>query len=192
MKNLILSLSFVLASVFSLSAKETPTLANTYGENVLGLDLSKWNASKVNVKLTDELGQVLLTENFDLGSMKKRLYNLKNLPDGIYSLKVEDDQKIATQAVAITNGVVLADENISYAYKPNLKVIGNTVNINLLSLGNKVTVTILDKENTLVYENEMGEQKIVTKQFNLKNLPSGKYTIIVESGTIMESKEINL
>jgi hypothetical protein len=192
MKNLILSLSFVLVSVFNLSAKEMPTLANTYGENILGLDLSKWNASKVNVRLTDELGQVLLTENFDMGVKKIRLYNLKNLSDGNYSLKVEDDQKIATQAVEITNGVVLADENISYVYKPNVKVQGTSVKLNLLSLGNKVTVSILDKENTLVYEDKMGVQNSVAKQYNLMNLPSGKYTIIVESGTIMESKEINL
>lgn len=191
MKNLILSLSFVLVSVFNLSAKEMPTLANTYGENILGLDLSKWNASKVNVRLTDELGQVLLTENFDMGVKKIRLYNLKNLSDGNYSLKVEDDQKIATQAVEITNGVVLADENISYVYKPNVKVQGTSVKLNLLSLGNKVTVSILDKENTLVYEDKMGVQNSVAKQYNLMNLPSGKYTILVESGVNTVSKEIN-
>jgi len=191
MKNLILSLSFVLVSVFNLSAKEMPTLANTYGENILGLDLSKWNASKVNVRLTDELGQVLVTENFDMGVKKIRLYNLKNLSDGNYSLKVEDDQKIATQAVEITNGVVLANENISYVYKPNVKVQGTSVKLNLLSLGNKVTVSILDKENTLVYEDKMGVQNSVAKQYNLMNLPSGKYTILVESGVNTVSKEIN-
>lgn len=192
MKNLILSFSFVLLSIFNLSAKEMPSLANTYGENILGLDLSKWNTSKVNVKLIDAQGQVLITENFNQGAKKTRLYNLKNLSDGIYALRVEDAQRIATQSVEINNGVVYAEESISYIFKPNFKVEGTLVKINLLALGNKVTMSIIDKDNVLVYEDKMVAQNSVSKQYNLKNLPTGKYTILVETGQNTEAVEINL
>jgi hypothetical protein len=138
------------------------------------VDKSNWKASKIEVSIKKEDGTVLIQE--DIRASKK--YNLKNVPAGIYTLELEDDQQIRIQSLQVSDDIMYST-SITTIYKPHLIIDANNIDMNLMTQGEPATVTITNTESKTIFSEKIVNEVSATRRYNLKDLAAGDYTIRV-------------
>jgi hypothetical protein len=175
MKTQILILVF---SVFSLAAFATGNpSARAEKSKSLIVETAHWKSEKLNVQIKEASGVVILDETLK-NNKNIRKYNLKNLPEGKYTIEVSNDQKIMTQEFAIESNELVLSQEIRTEYKPMVIVNKNIVDVNLLTLGNKAFINLVDRDNNIVFAENL-ETPAVHKRYDLSSLASGDYTLSV-------------
>ena len=110
-KNSLMAIAIVLATFGSVSAQMvTSNVENTVNQNFVVKQLENLRfrvyftdsvSGKVYIKIADDNGNILITENLNTAELKSRLYDLSNLLDGKYKISVESDKKVESQIVKI-------------------------------------------------------------------------------------------
>lgn len=168
----------LIVSVFSLSvfASGNSTIDAEKSKSLV-VETSLWKSDKVNIQIKEASGVVILDETVK-NTKNLRKYNLKNLPEGVYTLELSNDLKITTQEFTINAKSVVLSTEIKTVYKP--VVIWNEAgfDVNLMTLGNTAFINIQDKDNNIVFA-----EKLVTpavhKRYDISALASGEYTVTV-------------
>lgn len=89
------------------------------GEKEKFIRFSVDKAENVNLSLMDADNEVLFQEDIHASAFSSKIYDLNELPDGKYTLKVESDIKVAKYNVVIKNGEALVSEpKVSNVFKP--------------------------------------------------------------------------
>lgn len=162
-----------LATVSSRSIIESVTVDN---KSII-VSFDGWKTDGINVSITDTEGNVLVSEKIARPTISKR-YNLKRLPAGIYYLSTEDAQRIERQTIAVYNNSISANSDISIHYKPFLSITDGFANVNFLTGDDRADIYIYDQDGSTLYTDSFSESAI-TKRYDLSQLPTGSYTIIV-------------
>ena len=89
---LILIVSALTLSVF---ASGNPTMMAEKSKSLV-VETSLWKSDKVNIQIKEASGVTILDETVK-NTKNLRKYNLKNLPEGNYTLEISNDLKITTQ-----------------------------------------------------------------------------------------------
>lgn len=107
-----MAIAIVLATFGSVSAQMvTGNFENTVNQNFVVKQLENLRfrvyfsdsmSGKVYIKIADDNGNILITENLNTADLKSRLYDLSNLLDGKYKISVESGKKVESQIVKIT------------------------------------------------------------------------------------------
>lgn len=188
MKTLAILILTVFTTITSFASVVEP-LTTTVEGNTITVYFDYDKSETVSISIIDKVGFELMTEEVETKNRKSRSYNLKQLPFGVYTLKIDSDQKIISKKIKTEkNNSVVLNEEISY--KPNTFYENNRWKINLLSLGQNVEIKIYDAEFEPVYESKLNDQMVVGKSYDLSNLDYGVYNLTVKVGDQSYNKVI--
>jgi len=135
------------------------------------------------------MGFELLEEEVQTKNRKSRSYNLKQLPLGTYTMKIEGDQKIVYKEIKTDrNESVIVSEKT--AFKPNSIFDNNRWKINILSQGKNVNIKIFDANNEVIFADKIKDKMVFAKAYNLEELDNGAYTLSVRVGNEVYNKVI--
>lgn len=173
MKTQLFILIFSIASL-SVFASGNPSVYAEKNKSLI-IQTNTWKSAKVNVQIKEATGVTILEETL-ISAKAGRKYNLKNLPDGQYTLEMSDDLRITTQNFYISNNEVVVANDINTIYKPFILTGDNNVDVNLMTLGKSALLNISDKDNNIVFAQKL-EATAVHKRFDVSSLASGSYTV---------------
>jgi len=165
--------SFLSMGIF---ANSNPVFTKV-GDKSITIKTGNWKSDAVNVIIKDADGATILSENLNTDKTG-RVYNLKNLPAGIYSIEMSDDLRITTQAFTLNKDAVVMDKAVETLYKPVFASSDNTVDLNLMNLGNNVSIKITDRQNN-TYLDQKEHETSINKRFDVSSLPAGIYTMSI-------------
>lgn len=173
MKTQLFILVFSIFSL-SLSALGNPSVFAEKNKSLI-VQTNTWKSTKVNVQIKEASGVTILEETIKSAKVGRK-YNLKNLPDGVYTLEMSDDLKITSQDFYINNNEVVLSSDINTIYKPFILVGKNNVDVNLMTLGQSALLNITDKENNIVFAQKL-DTTAVHKRFDVSSLEGGTYSV---------------
>ena len=184
----IIQLTILLLSVTSMMAANdnlpSITLKNIPAEKKFSLSIDGLKET-AEIILTDIDGQVLLSQDTEGKKAFAKVFNLSELPSGDYFLTVRTSLRETVQPIALTKTEVLVyPERKREFYSPVIRVEKQHVDVSLFNgrIGN-VTVNILDNNNERVFQEKLENVLVVEKRYNLNQLPWGRYTIEVVTGS---------
>lgn len=175
MKTQILILIFS-ALTFSVFASGNPTEIAEKSKSLV-VETSLWKSDKVNIQIKEASGVSILDETVK-NTKSLRKYNLKNLPEGNYTLEISNELKITTQEFSINSSNVILSKEIKTVYKPVIIWNNDGFDVNLMTLGNTAFINIQDRDNNIVFAEKL-ETPAVHKRYDISSLASGEYTVTV-------------
>lgn len=183
MKKVVRSIATVaLMFVVATSMAKEPKLSvahNTEKSLIFEMDgLS--NQTKVSIQ--DVEGVIIYSENVANVATYLKKFDLRNLPDGDYVLKVEDTMKVTVFEFDINDSKVSIAERKENT-KPVFKKDGQRVFLNLLNSDKEdVKITIYDSENRVVFKETVTDTFLVEKAFNFEKAYEDTYRVVVKDG----------
>jgi len=182
-------LFIALSTTVTSFASVVEPLATTVEGNIITVNFEENNSQTVNISIIDRYGIQLLSEKVQTENRISRAYNLKHLPKGVYTLKMESDQRIISKKVSVEkNEARILSEKITF--KPTSTFKNNRWNVNHFAQGEQVTISILDADYNLVFEDKIKDQVVIGKSYNLKELPYGTYNLVLSTGEKTYTKVI--
>jgi hypothetical protein len=168
----------LLFSVLTLNVFATgvPSIAFANNKAII-IKSNDWKSKTVDVEIKEATGTVILSETLNIRKSDRK-YNLKNLPDGQYTIEIADDLKILKQQFFINKSEVVMSEEVETTYKPFIIHNGNNLDVNLMTLGNPAFINIIDNNNNIVYADKQ-DTSAVHKRYDISSLTEGTYTITV-------------
>jgi hypothetical protein len=168
-------------TMFTLSALPPKVTIVPSGSKSFEIHLEDLSKSTVQIRLADRRGEVLISEDVKSQETFARRYNLKLLPDGEYTLSVDDGMSTTLQPVLITDAcVVIPSDREQKLFKPSVQVQDETgkIDFTLLCLNESlVTIRITDHTGNTSYVDSSNEQGSVQRRFDISALAPGKYTV---------------
>ncbi len=165
----------------------------TNAENVTGLSLrvTKQHSlvlslnnicnNPVQITLKDKVGETLHNEIIKQNDLISRVYNLKNLSFGDYSIVITFSDQIKIQPIEIgINGVALSNSEMQTMFNPVFDQHNEFLDLSMLNLSNnEVQLILKDNDGRAVYSECVTELGSIQRRLNLSNLAKGSYTLTV-------------
>lgn len=178
---MILTLCVALFTIATSFASEGPTLVTAFAGSLMKLDLSAWGQGSVVVSIESNDGNLLLNES--LVGKSSKVYDLKQVPNGAYTLTIENEFKKATQKLSKNNDEIAEFGDAEVTFKPIVSVSKDLLKLNYLAQGKEVKVSIESTNDTDVfYTNTYAKTGSLNKAFDISNLPTGSYKIVISAG----------
>ncbi|NRB49860.1 MAG: hypothetical protein HRU41_19415 [Saprospiraceae bacterium] len=190
--------SVLISAAMSLLFVNT-ALANNYipvikvVDNKLHLSLDHGSA-KAAVKIQDLTGATVLEESVVASEQFESVFDLKQLAQGAYVLTVVSEYQETVQPISITNEGVSMDENQRAAYFPaNVTKKRGKLNISLLNpTKSDVQLLVMDMRGNIQFQETIEDEAVIERGYKLKQLPDGFYTVIVDNGKRVFTKNMSL
>lgn len=167
---------------FAGKANNDPTIIIKYPEEKkFSLLLHQLEQQAHTIQLHDQIGTCLLKENITDQSSFAKIYNLKNLPNGEYTLSIENEHKVLSQKITIEGSTIKIDtSNWKAIHKPHFVQTYNHLDLIFLQLENALTtIEIHNDAAEVIFHKEITTVGSICKRFNLENLAPGNYTFVV-------------
>lgn len=195
MKNLILVSVLVISTLFNVQANNSPTSATVYtvsGEKSVILNLADIFSQTDLFTITDSNDNIVFTDIVEKYKNNVK-YNLRNLPNGEYTINIEGENFTEYYETSITNDQVQILSSQSY-FKPVIHNMNTSIVISDANSTSKedVQVYIYNEDGDLVYDFKDTKIGTYTKKFNLEHLQKGNYNMIVYTDHFTESINISL
>ena len=162
------------------SAKDTKLNITANAEKSVTIEMDMQSA-KQYLSIVDKDGVTFYTENIENANAYSKKFDLQNLPDGNYFLKVENDLKETVFAISISESkisIINRKENV----KPIFRKDGKKVYLNLLNLEKKdVRITIFDSDSRIVFNETVTDTALIEKAFNFEKAFEDRYTVVVKN-----------
>lgn len=183
MKKVVRSIATVaLMFVAATSMAKEPKLSVAHNtEKSLIFEMEKPSNQTV-VSIQDIEGVIIYSEEVADAATYLKKFDLRNLPDGNYILKVEDSLKVTVFEFDINDSDVSIVERKENT-KPVFKKDGQKVFLNLLNTDKEdVKITIYDSENRIVFKETVSDTLLVEKAFNFEKAYEDTYRVVVKNG----------
>jgi len=201
MKNIKLT-SLLLSAMIAISptANANPFGAISYikvveqdnGSKNIAVHIPYSNAPKVMVKLEDSKGFSLFSKYVKGEKGFAKMLNVNSLPNGVYFITVEDDEKIAKQAFRIeSDAVILKEYKKEITKKPNLQYNSHKQMV-LLDIAAEGAIEVemqTEYGDSLLKKSGMNDFK---QAFDLKHLEQGSYTFIIQYNDTIFYKSVHV
>lgn len=139
-------------------------------------------SGQTNVSIQDLEGVIIYSEEVTDAATYLKKFDLRNLPDGSYVLRVEDTSKVTAFEFDINASEVSITERKENT-KPVFKKDGQKVFLNLLNSNKEdVKITIYDSENRIVFKETVSDTFLVEKAFNFEKAYEDTYRVVVKNG----------
>ena len=171
----------LLAIVFTLSASATkiPKM------NIVALDNSKALIAAITdaqesaeVSITDKNGRMVYYKESKAAPEFKSIFNLSELEDGNYTVKIKTGNNAAKGELEVHNGDIEV-RTIKTEIDPYFGLDGNLLRVTYLNFEQKNIALHIYKGSQLVFEHKMGNDFDLQRGFNLAQLEKGKYDILL-------------
>lgn len=148
------------------------------------LRLENMFADQVKCRIYSEFGGLVFSDAIYTAEKTAKKYDLSQLPEGNYFIEIVDLMKVERLKITVNrDGVDFNNPVADITYKPTIWLNNNKhVDFNLLSLGNDVTIRIIDEYNVEILNQNFNDQNTIAKRYDLSKLPTGTYTFEVSNG----------
>jgi hypothetical protein len=181
MKNQIINtLIAVVFSAISVFATSTEPSITSNGTKSFVIDKNVWKSNSVDILIQNENGETIYTNHQELETSKR--YSLENLAEGNYTVTISNEIKSVENNVTITDNALFIDFNANTTYKPVFNITENNVDVNYLTAGLDTKIYIQENDEILYQENIKNSLSI-NKRFDISELPSGVYYVVVSNET---------
>ncbi len=156
--------------------------------------LSLENVSvQTSVRILDGKGFAWVEEKVAISAQFKKVFNLESLPAGSYTLIVKSKLKETIQPITITEQELRMDESKRTVYfQAQLLHKRGHLKLSLSNPTNSmVRIFVISPAGRMVYQDEIKNQRVIDKDYNLKQLAAGNYTVIVDNARETYTQSIN-
>lgn len=145
------------------------------------LNLENMAAEKVTCEFINEEGAVIFRDEIETANKTAKQYNLSQLPEGEYTIEVNDLMKIERLNLTVDNQSVTLKERVAdVTFKPTVLIKdNNTVDLNLLALGEAATVSFFGPQGNLLKSERFNNVNVVNKRYSLIQAEAGDYRIVI-------------
>lgn len=178
MKKVMLTIMTVMISTLVIANENRPTVKV---ENVTAKSIAviayDFGGEKTGIQLRSANGQVFYTETINSGENFGKKLELSAVPNGEYTLEVENANSYTAIPVIINNDSAVAKlaDKVTIV-KPKLSIVGDKMNVIIADQQtDEVWISIYD-----VNANRLALEKVSssdTKRFDLSKLAAGNYTV---------------
>lgn len=150
-------------------------------------------ATDLSISIKDKEGLVLYSDMAHSGSNYQKTYDFSQLPNGQYTIEVENEFVIKSAAIdVLASRIIVADENITI-HKPIVKINGDFLDLNFLNLKEKnVEFQLYDSSGRMVFSQDLNKDVLVSKRYNISQLPRDSYSVVIYNNDRMLTKKILL
>lgn len=151
-------------------------------------------SAQTSVRILDGKGFAWVEEKVAVSGQFKKVFNLESLPSGSYSLIIKSKLKETIQPITITEQELIMDESKRTVYfQANLLKKRGNLKLSLSNPTNSmVRIFVLSPEGRMVYQDEIKDQLVIDKSYNLKQLAAGTYTVMVDNARDTYTQSIHL
>ena len=173
--NTFIAIIFTAVSVFATSTEPAIT---PNGAKSFIINHTDWKSSFVDITITNDEGTNIYSNHQELDRSKK--YSLENLKAGNYVVTISNEIKTIKNNITITEKGMLIDFQADTTYKPVFNFLNNNIDVNYLSAGVDTKIYI-QKNDIILYKVDIKNSQSINKRFDVSNLPSGDFNIIVSN-----------
>lgn len=182
MTKLILNLfTICLLALNTIQATNDSNTPNPLEDNTIILSFEGWNTEFVELRFFDKSGTQLFLEKLNTKDIEAKRYNLKELTPGTYMVEISDNVKIAERKIMFHENGILMSEEDNVVFKPFFAKRDDKVLINQLILGNAAKLQIRDEANNVLHEEFVLGENTIAKTFDVKQLPTGYYSFVIQT-----------
>lgn len=132
------------------------------------------------INFADADGNIIYSEHLSNVETYAKKLNLTTLEDGNYFLSIENTLRQIDYTIVIGEGRINIAERKENT-KPVFRIKNEMVYLNLLNLEKeKVSITVLDSDDRVVFNEIIRNETLVQKAFNFEDAYSDTYTIMVK------------
>lgn len=152
-------------------------------EQSFALYLDQLGQQKVKISLLDAKGNILYVKTIRHSTSFKRKINLRQLPEGNYSLEIRDAIGTESYPIAVlSNSLTIEEDKMVTTFNPILRKSDKTVSLSLFSPSKQPhTVKIYNDKSELVHDEEIAQVTNYNKQFDFSEALPGSYNIVINS-----------
>ncbi len=145
------------------------------------ITLEDASTEKIELSIRDINDQVFHSETISEEQLTNKQYNLKELPDGAYSVVMTYDQYITVQPLLKENNSIIFDTDSSQKiYRPTFSDKLGYLDLAILcSPSAAYNILIQDDLGNILFNETIDSAATINKRFNLTKLEEGKYDIMV-------------
>lgn len=162
-------------------------------DNKLYLTLDHVSA-ETTVRIHDGEGVTWLQEAIGMTGPFKKVFDLESLPLGSYTLTIKSLTREIVQPITLSEQEVIMDETKRKEFfQATMFQKRQNVHLSLMNPTNSdISMFIMDHMGRRVYQDAIKGQKVIDKDYNLKYLPGGSYTVVVDNAHEVFTKRIVL
>lgn len=144
----------------------------------------EWDAqfADTTIKIEDQNGNIVFSDDIIEVDKYVKRFDLAQLPQGGYFLKVENAMREVVYAINVTKNdvsILSEEENLKPVYRKE----DGKVYLSLLNLDKSdVKVSVVDASSRVLFTESFEKELIVEKTFNFKEALEGDYTLVVMDG----------
>lgn len=181
MRHLINTLAITLVFLTSFSTLASRQFEVEVNSNqVLNIKISNIDGADQLI-LRDRNNEILFKDQSLFQPYMKNI-SLQNLPNGSYSLSLEDDEMIATKIISKSkNGVSISDSSV--AFKPDFKQEDNNKKVKVAFSNPTMQMTsfkVFDERGNLIVKIKNNDP-VFSKTLDFSEVPSGIYSIAINN-----------
>lgn len=173
--NTFIAIILTAVSVFATSTEPSIT---PNGTKSFILNHTDWNSSFVDITITNDEGINIYSNHQQLDRSKK--YSLENLEAGDYVVSISNEIKTVRNNLTITEKGMFIDFQADTTYKPVFNFHNDNIDMNYLSAGVNTRIYI-KKNDVILYKVDIEDSLTINKRFDVSNLPSGDFSIVVSN-----------
>ncbi|WP_372745742.1 hypothetical protein [Lutibacter sp.] len=146
----------------------------------LNLQLSSSDGA-TEIFIKDAKGILLYSEVINASKLSKK-FDLRLLPDGVYSVEIAGQTKIKVLPFEVSFGKVnVLDEMKTVVHKPIIRVENNLIYVSKFSPNmESFKISFYDENDNVLVQDKLGKELMAGKIFDISQLPEGNYTIAAE------------
>ncbi|WP_221417948.1 hypothetical protein, partial [Fulvivirga kasyanovii] len=109
-------------------------------------------------------------------------FDMQSLPDGEYTLEIENNQRIEMFVLSIINDKLSINRDSRLViHKPSINQSGNKVDVALQKTHEEpMKLSILDNTNDIIFEDTLADNGNLTKRYDMSRLGPGSYTMRID------------
>lgn len=165
------------------SAVEKPKMnVQTLSSNQILLTIKNEKSCDTQVSISDKNGNIVY---YKLSSKPidsyNKIFNFENLENGNYELQVQTNGAMLKRTLTISSNKISIGNAEEYA-TPYFSLNNNLLNITHLNFENKKYRVQIYNDKGLAFETKTNNDSPLHSAFDLSQLESGNYTVVLNSG----------
>ncbi len=153
--------------------------------NILALDDSKALISaetdptvSSEILIEAENGQTVYYKMSKASNVFKSIFDLSNLKDGTYTVKITTGAVSAKRSVEVRNGE-FAVNDIKIQVEPYFTCDGNLLKVSYLNFDEDNVSLLIYNGSQLVFQSDLGQEFNIQKGFDISHMVTGNYSVVL-------------
>ena len=173
-------------------AKEKTKLANSASGKRVKVE---FKAVKKGQALTikNENGVTIYKQRIQNSGTYSKIFNLRNLEDGLYTTELEKDFEIIVKKIEVKNGIVtFLNEESEKVFKPVIRTEGDLVLISKIAFNKQPLKVILYYKDNMILSETVKGKELLNRVYKLSETEKGNYKIVINTDNRMYIKDFTI